>query len=51
MIAGARPSALVVAVPILALWVAAPLVAYWLSRPVPPRAPSSSAPRTGASCG
>ena len=35
-IAVARPSRLVAAGPLLALWVAAPLVAYWLSRPVPP---------------
>jgi cyclic beta-1,2-glucan synthetase len=32
-----RPSALVTAIPILALWAAAPLVAYALSRPVAPR--------------
>src|SRR3989454_8285375 len=36
MIAAARPSSLVVASPLLALWVAAPLVAYWLSPPVSP---------------
>ncbi|MGD0483291.1 MAG: glucoamylase family protein [Gemmatimonadales bacterium] len=35
-IAVARPSRLVAAGPLLALWVAAPLVAYWLSRPVLP---------------
>jgi cyclic beta-1,2-glucan synthetase len=32
--AAARPSSLVVAGPLLALWVAAPLVASWLSQPV-----------------
>ncbi len=32
-----RPSALLMATPILVLWMAAPLIAYALSRPVPPR--------------
>jgi len=32
-----RPSALIAALPVLALWAAAPLVAYALSRPVPTR--------------
>ncbi|MBP2648302.1 MAG: glycosyltransferase 36, partial [Gemmatimonadetes bacterium] len=36
LIAGARPSALPVAAPILALWILAPAVAAWLSRPVLP---------------
>jgi cyclic beta-1,2-glucan synthetase len=33
----ARPSALLTAIPVLALWAAAPLIAYALSRPVVPR--------------
>ena len=36
LVTGARPAALPVAAPILALWSAAPLVAWWLSRPVTP---------------
>ena len=36
LLGGARPSALPVAAPILALWIAAPVVAAWLSRPVRP---------------
>jgi cyclic beta-1,2-glucan synthetase len=36
LVAGARPSALPVAAPILALWLAAPVIAWWLSRPVTP---------------
>ncbi len=35
----ARPGALAVAAPVLALWVAAPLLAWWLSRPLVRRAP------------
>ena len=38
IVVGARPAALPVAAPILALWFAAPVIAAWLSRPVqPPR--------------
>jgi len=37
MVALARPGALVVAAPVLALWAGAPLVAHALSRPVLPR--------------
>jgi len=36
LLGGARPSALPVAAPILALWIVAPVVAAWLSRPVRP---------------
>ncbi len=35
LVAAARPAALPVALPILALWVAAPLIAFVLSKPVP----------------
>ncbi len=37
LVALARPGALLVALPILALWAAAPLIAYALSQPVAPR--------------
>jgi cyclic beta-1,2-glucan synthetase len=37
LVASVRPHALVVSLPILALWAAAPLLAYLLSRPVPTR--------------
>jgi cyclic beta-1,2-glucan synthetase len=37
LVAAARPSALVVAAPLLALWAVAPFVAHALSRPVPER--------------
>ncbi|HEX5632844.1 MAG TPA: hypothetical protein VFX50_06430, partial [Gemmatimonadales bacterium] len=33
-VAGARPSALPVALPVAALWFTAPLIAFWLSKPV-----------------
>ena len=36
LVTGARPGALPVAAPILALWLAAPLIAWWLSQPVTP---------------
>ena len=36
IVTGARPAALPVAAPILALWLAAPIIAAWLSRPVQP---------------
>ena len=36
IVAGARPAALPVAAPILALWFLAPIIAAWLSRPVQP---------------
>ena len=38
----ARPSALLVALPLIALWLAAPLLAYVLSRPVPSSRPQLS---------
>ncbi len=36
LVVGARPDALPVALPILALWLGAPLIAWWLSQPVRP---------------
>ena len=36
LLAGARPTALAVAAPVLVLWLIAPVVAWWLSQPVPP---------------
>jgi cyclic beta-1,2-glucan synthetase len=42
LVAAQRPSALVEAVPVLALWAAAPLIAYALSRPTIPQSPDLS---------
>jgi cyclic beta-1,2-glucan synthetase len=36
-LAATRPEALLVAVPVLALWFAAPTMAWWISRPIPER--------------
>ena len=41
-----RPSALLVAWPIWALWVMSPSIAWWISRPVPPRAARLTAEQT-----
>ena len=51
IVAWARPSALLVAGPLLALWVAAPEIARWVSQPSTVSRRARSGRASGASCG
>ena len=51
LVAWVRPSALVVAAPLLVLWLLAPEIARWVSQPVALARRAARAPTTGGSCG